>query len=197
MLPVALQSLRSFKEPARFGIAVKKSAKSVALTSFGVRGTSLRTVTAHDLARSVVTSPHVAVAGNGLIVASYSNRATSIASTRRRASDSLAAIEGEAQGTTPSCSSGAAAAGYGSRYSLLLASAERAASRWPLRRRERGAGRTEAGASQVTRHRSHGRATRPNPSLKRSANGRPPGPVWRYAVHFRQPGPSVLPSSPA
>ena len=41
------------------------------------------------------------------------------------------------------------------------------------------------------------RAVRPNPSLKRSANGRPPGPVWRYAVHFRQPGPSVLPSSPA
>jgi hypothetical protein len=34
-------------------------------------------------------------------------------------------------------------------------------------------------------------------SLKRSANGRPPGPVWRYAVHFRQPGPGVLPSSPA
>ena len=41
------------------------------------------------------------------------------------------------------------------------------------------------------------RAVRPNPSLKRSANGRPPGPVWRYAVHFRQPGPGVLPSSPA
>ena len=36
----------------------------------------------------------------------------------------------------------------------------------------------------------------PNPSLKRSANGRSPGPVWRYAVHFRQPGPGVLPSSP-
>ena len=27
----------------------------------------------------------------------------------------------------------------------------------------------------------------PNPSLKRSANGRLPGPVWQYAVHFRQP----------
>ena len=40
-------------------------------------------------------------------------------------------------------------------------------------------------------------ALTPNPSLKRSANGRPPGPVWRYAVHFRQPGPGVLPSSPA
>jgi hypothetical protein len=37
----------------------------------------------------------------------------------------------------------------------------------------------------------------PNPSLKRSTNGRPPGPVWRYAVHFRQPGPGVLPLAPA
>jgi hypothetical protein len=38
---------------------------------------------------------------------------------------------------------------------------------------------------------------RPNPSLKRSANGRPPGAVWRYAVHFRQPRLGVLLSSPA
>jgi hypothetical protein len=37
----------------------------------------------------------------------------------------------------------------------------------------------------------------PNPSVKRSAAGRPPGPGWRYAVHCRQPGPGVLPSSPA
>jgi len=37
----------------------------------------------------------------------------------------------------------------------------------------------------------------PNPSLKRSANGRPPGPGRRYAVHFHRPGPGVLPSSPA
>ena len=42
-----------------------------------------------------------------------------------------------------------------------------------------------------------GERLRANPSLKRSANGRPPGPVWRYAVHFRQPGPGVLPLSPA
>ena len=28
----------------------------------------------------------------------------------------------------------------------------------------------------------------PSPSLKRSANSRPPGPVWRYAVHFRHIG---------
>ena len=37
----------------------------------------------------------------------------------------------------------------------------------------------------------------PNPSFKRSANGRPPGPGWWYAVHFHQPGPGVLPLSPA
>ena len=37
----------------------------------------------------------------------------------------------------------------------------------------------------------------PNPSLKRSANGRPPGPGRWYAVHFHRPGPGVLPSPPA
>jgi hypothetical protein len=40
-------------------------------------------------------------------------------------------------------------------------------------------------------------ALMPNPSLKRSANGRPPGPVWRYEVHSRQPGPGALPLSSA
>jgi hypothetical protein len=37
---------------------------------------------------------------------------------------------------------------------------------------------------------------RPNPSLKRSANGRAPGPV-SGALHSPQPGPDVLPLSPA
>ena len=37
----------------------------------------------------------------------------------------------------------------------------------------------------------------PNPSLKRSANGRPPRPGRRYAVHFRQPGLGGLPLSSA
>ena len=36
----------------------------------------------------------------------------------------------------------------------------------------------------------------PNPSLEARPNGRPPGPGRRYAVHFRQPGPGVLPSVP-
>jgi hypothetical protein len=37
----------------------------------------------------------------------------------------------------------------------------------------------------------------PNPSLKRSANGRPPSPGRWYAVHFHRPGLGVLPLSPA
>jgi hypothetical protein len=40
-------------------------------------------------------------------------------------------------------------------------------------------------------------ALTPNPSLKRSANGRPPSPAWWYAVHFHQSGLGGLPSSPA
>ena len=37
---------------------------------------------------------------------------------------------------------------------------------------------------------------RPNPSLKGSTNGGPRGPGWRYAVHFRHPGPRVPPLAP-
>ena len=37
----------------------------------------------------------------------------------------------------------------------------------------------------------------PNPSLKRSANGMPPGPATGYGVHFPAAGPGVLPLSPA
>ena len=41
------------------------------------------------------------------------------------------------------------------------------------------------------------RAARSNPSLKRSANGRPPAPGRWYAVHFHRPGAGVPPLSPA
>ncbi len=54
-----------------------------------------------------------------------------------------------------------------------------------------------AAVVQVSRDISTLSPAQPNPSLKRSANGMPPGPVWRYTIHFRQPGPGVLPSSPA
>ncbi len=37
----------------------------------------------------------------------------------------------------------------------------------------------------------------PNPSLKRSANGRPPGLGWRKCTAYPQPGPGGLPLAPA
>ncbi len=52
--------------------------------------------------------------------------------------------------------------------------------------------RMHANQSTSPRH-----AVTPNPSLKRSTNGRPPGPGLRYAVHFLSPSPGVLPLAPA
>ena len=43
---------------------------------------------------------------------------------------------------------------------------------------------------------SRHRRALPNLPLNRSANGRPPGPGRRYAVHCLRPGPGALPSSP-
>ena len=57
-------------------------------------------------------------------------------------------------------------------------------------------GLSASGSKSATQHLRCVRLL-PNPSLKRSANGRPPGPGRRYVVHFRQPGPGTLPSSPA
>ena len=114
---------RRFACATRFGSAAKTGVASAALTSVGVRGTRLRTSTAHDLARSVVSSPHVAVASRRLIVVLFGNRTLNSATPSRRASETLAADEGAAQSAPPSCPSGAAEAGYGYRYRLLLASA--------------------------------------------------------------------------
>ena len=57
----------------------------------------------------------------------------------------------------------------------------------------------EQQAAKVLQRGQGGAAARttPNPSFKPSPNGGPPGPVWRYAVHFRQPGPGVPPLVPA
>jgi hypothetical protein len=64
---------------------------------------------------------------------------------------------------------------------------------------QRGAGslcRPPAKDSKITSLTNH-RASMPNPLLKRSTNGGPPGPGLRYAVHFLSPGPGVLPLAPA
>ncbi len=68
--------------------------------------------------------------------------------------------------------------------------------------RQRGAGSNCCPPPGITRPRqvqriAPRRTSRPNPSLKRSANGRPPSPGRWYAVHFLRPGLGVLPSSPA
>ena len=66
------------------------------------------------------------------------------------------------------------------------------ASRGPARRRM-------ARAKSNFHHQAQGKAGAawPNPSFKRSANGRPPAPGRWYAVHFHRPGAGVLPLSPA
>ena len=61
---------------------------------------------------------------------------------------------------------------------------------WPARER------AEVALASLCLHRHH-RGALPNPSFKPSPNGGPPGPVWRYAVHFRQPGPGFPLSVPA
>ena len=68
--------------------------------------------------------------------------------------------------------------------------------------RPRGAGSTWSGSPGVTgpgqaHHRRAQGAALPNPSLKRSTNGRPPSPGRWYAVHFHRPGLGVLPLAPA
>jgi hypothetical protein len=54
-----------------------------------------------------------------------------------------------------------------------------------------------AKVKELGRYSSNMCKLRPNPSLKRSANGRPPGPGLWYSVHFHRPGPGVLPLAPA
>ena len=55
--------------------------------------------------------------------------------------------------------------------------------------------RSSAGFLSAARASRHLRTAAPNQSLKRSANGMPPGP-GRGAVHSPQPGPGATPSSP-
>ena len=196
LLPVAPSGFHSVEHPVRFSCTAKTLAASAALTSVGVRGTRLRTSTAHDLAQFVVEPPHVGVAGTGSVLVLASSRAIGRAIPMRCASGALAVSQGAAQCAPPSCWSGAAAAEYGYRYCLLLAWVAQTADPLFPQRRERGAGGTEAGPSAIKASVRRPQ-TRPNPSFKPSPNGGPRRPGRRYLVHFRQPGPRVPPSVPA
>ncbi len=57
--------------------------------------------------------------------------------------------------------------------------------------------RTQTLGSNKYAHGDQQHSTTPNPSLKRSPNGTPPGPGHRYGVHFLWPGPGVMPQGPA
>jgi hypothetical protein len=73
----------------------------------------------------------------------------------------------------------------------------------PLLRLQPRQGSIVAGPQEsVGRHRSSAKrrsaaAVLPNPSVKPSANGGPPGPGLWHMVHHHSPGPGVPPSSPA
>ena len=56
---------------------------------------------------------------------------------------------------------------------------------------------TGIAASQYLSRRGSECTALPNPSVKRRANGAPPSPGHRYAVHSPWPGPGGTPSSPA
>jgi hypothetical protein len=109
----------------------------------------------------------------------------------QQASHRNGATPGKAQSALPSCQSGAAAAGYGSRYVLLLAPARSTAGPWSSGRPQRGAG----GARRVIGNPPPAGlpSARPNPSLKLTRYGRRCKPGLRYSVHSLSPGLQHLP----
>ena len=80
-------------------------------------------------------------------------------------------------------------------HSEVLSCTERRNSQTPHRVRRQPRREPTVATDSMTTHRAS--PVRPNPSFKPSTNGGPPGPVWRYAVHFRQPGPGVPPLVPS
>jgi hypothetical protein len=98
---------------------------------------------------------------------------------------------GKAQSAQPSSQSGAAAAAYGSRHSLLRASSGPTASPWSSGRLQRGAGsaRRVFGSSTYAGLPS----ARPNPSLKLTRYGRLCKPGPRQSYYRRVPGLQSLP----
>ena len=101
-----------------------------------------------------------------------------------------------AQRATPSSRSGAAAAEYGSRIRLVLATATSTADRWTSSRRQRGAG--GARWTLGTTHTPSGLPeARPNPSLKLTRYGRRCKPGLSQRYHRLRPGLQHLPTRAA
>ena len=67
---------------------------------------------------------------------------------------------------------------------------------WPLKRQHAFEAREHKIRVPTLESRCLRRRLKPNPSLNRSSNGRPPSPGWWYTVHFHQPGLGGLPLQP-
>ena len=103
---------------------------------------------------------------------------------------------GTAQRATPSSQSGAAAAEYGSRFKLVLATETSTADRWTSSRRQRGAGGARWAFSKT--HTTSGLPeARPNPSLKLTRYGRRCKPGLSQRYHRLRPGLQHLPTRAA
>ena len=112
------------------------------------------------------------------------------------ASHTTGRTSGKAPSALPSYQSGAAAAEYGSRIRLVLATATSTADRWTSSRRQRG-----AGGARWTLGRTHTTSglpeARPNPSLKLTRYGRHCKPGLSQWNDRLSPGLQYLPTRAA
>jgi hypothetical protein len=136
---------------------------------------------AHDWPRSAQAQPVFAVG----------SRSLTQQAPVQPASHASSCTQGKAQSALPNSKSGAAAAEYGSRHTLLPAPARSTAGPWTSSRPQRGAG---------SARRAFGKApsaglpsARPNPSLKLTRYGRLCKPGPRQSYYRRVPGLQSLP----
>ncbi len=145
---------------------------------FGFIGKPSKT---NDLSRTAQAQPLVVVGSRSLTQQARV----------QRASHASSCTPGKAQSALPSCRSGAAAAGYGSRHRLLRAPARSTAGPWSSSHPQRGAGSARRVLGNPTP--AGLPSARPNPSLKLTRYGRPCKPGPRQSYYRRVPGLQVLP----
>ena len=109
----------------------------------------------------------------------------------QRASHSKSLTPGKAQSALPSSKSGAAAAEYGSRHTLLPAPSRSTAGPWTSSRPQRGAGSALRAFEKAPT--AGLPSARPNPSLKLTRYGRLCKPGPRQSYYRRVPGLQSLP----
>ena len=162
----------------RFGHAVNPNSNATPGVATEKR---VKLSNAHDWPRSAQAQPVFAVG----------SRSLTQQAPVQPASHASSCTQGKAQSALPNSKSGAAAAEYGSRHTLLPAPARSTAGPWTSSRPQRGAG---------SARRAFGKApsaglpsARPNPSLKLTRYGRLCKPGPRQSYYRRVPGLQSLP----